>query len=277
MSTSPPPSTPDHLAWLVDIRRFIRTAAGKKVRILELRHEDDDEILSAWATHFRNHYCSDDQIDDLRRGTKLSRGEYLRKIKFPDPNEAPGPSIRAGDFGEVLVADYLEFALGFWIPRTRYDNKTIRNESTKGSDIIGFKLLDPGRDDPADTLAIFEAKAKFTGKKSNGRLQAAVDGSAKDEVRKAESLNAIKQRSLDRERPADVLVVERFQNVEDRPHREAYGAVALVSTHLFDSGEIKSTDTSSHPSPDGLTLIVIRGPDLMPLVHELYRRAADEA
>ncbi len=244
---------------------------------MELKHAKDDTVLSSWAKHFRNQYCSDDQIDNLRKGTNLSRTEYLQAIKFPDKSSAPGPSIRAGDFGEVLVADYLEFALAYWLPRTRYINKTIRNESTKGTDIIGFKTVAPGRDDPKDSLALFETKASFTGDMPNGRLQAAVDGSSKDEIRKAESLNAIKQRFLDLGRSAEVQTVERFQNPEDRPYSEEYGAVALLSSSVFDKDDIGATNTAAHLHADRLTLIVIHGPDLMPLVHELYQRASDEA
>lgn len=247
------------------------------MRVMELRHANDDAILSAWAKHFRNQYCLDDQIDALCNGTSLSRADYLRTIKFPDQSAAPGPSIRAGDFGEVLVADYLEFALEYWLPRTRYDNKTVRNESTKGTDIIGFKIVAPGRDDPKDALALFEAKAQLSGDRPSARLQAAVDGSAKDEIRKAESLNAIKQRFLDRGRSADVQVVERFQNPEDRPYSEEYGAVALLSSSVFDKKDVAATTAAAHPHVSKLTLIVIHGPDMMPLVHELYRRAADEA
>jgi len=128
---------------------------------MELRHKDDGQVFSAWPKHFRNHYCDDGQIDALRNGTNFSRAEYLRKIKFPNPKEAPGPSIRSGDFGEILVADYVEFALDYWLPRTRYDHKAVRNESTKGSDVIGFKVVTPGSNDPNDALAIFEVKAQL--------------------------------------------------------------------------------------------------------------------
>jgi hypothetical protein len=55
-------------------------------------------------------------------------------LKFPDAHAAPGSSIRAGDFGEVLVADFVEYALNCRVPRTRYADTAIRNESTKGSD-----------------------------------------------------------------------------------------------------------------------------------------------
>jgi hypothetical protein len=275
--THPTTAVQGHLAWLVDTGKKLKTADGKPVHVMELKHANDDGVLSAWAKHFRNQYCRDDQLDELCSGTKLSQAEYLRKIKLPDENQPPGPSIRAGDFGEILIADYLEFSLAYWLPRTRYDNKAVRNESTKGTDIIGFKIVTPSRDNLKDALALFEAKAQFTGNAPTGRLQAAVDGSAKDEIRKAESLNAIKQRCLDRGSSAEVQTVERFQNPEDRPYSEEYGAVALLSTSVLDVKDIWATTTAAHPHSGSLTLIVIHGPDLMPLVHELYRRAADEA
>jgi hypothetical protein len=176
----------------------------------------------------------------------------------------------------VLVADYLEFTMQFWLPRTRYDHKTVRNESTKGTDIIGFKFVTDGNVDPKDTLALFEAKAQFTGKPSK-RLQDAVDDSAKDEMRRAESLNAIKQRLIDEGKVPQAAKVERFQDPADRPYVENYGAVALLSTPVFDALKIQATATSKHPGNSGLTLIVIHGNAMMALVHTLYKRAADEA
>lgn len=234
-------------------------------------------MLSEWAKHFRNHYCFDSEIDYWRRGIKCSRSEYLNNIKFPDPKAAPGPSIRSGDFGEVLVADFLEYLLGYWVPRTRYGDKTIRNESTKGSDIIGFHIVTDGKASSQDQLAIFEAKAQFSGKKPKAKLQEAVDGSAKDINRKAESLNAIKQRLHNRNEFDEAVKIERFQNEIDYPYKEVYGAVALFDSALFDGGTNTSTDCSTHPYSDRLTLLIFKGDQMMPLVHELYRRAADEA
>jgi len=163
------------------------------------------------------------------------------------------------------------------VPRTRYGDKSIRNESTKGSDIIGFHIVEDGKFSSKDKLAIFEAKAQFSGKKAKARLQDAVDGSAKDIARKAESLNAIKQRLHGRNEFNDAEKVERFQNEVDYPYKEVYGAVALFENTLFDSGLISSTACSDHPNTSALKLIVLRGDQMMSLVHELYRRAADEA
>ncbi|MBN2286078.1 MAG: DUF1837 domain-containing protein [Tissierellales bacterium] len=267
----------EHTKWLVETKRRLKTTDGKEVSVWEFRHAKDEAVLSAWARHFRNHYCFDTDIDYMCKGYGCSRADYLNNIKFPDPKDAPGPSIRAGDFGEIMVADYLEYLLGYWVPRTRYGDKTVRNESAKGSDIIGFHIVKDGNYSKKDILAIFEAKTQFSGRKAKSRLQNAVDDSAKDVTRKGESLNAIKQRLYYQNQPDNADKIDRFQNDVDNPYKEVYGAVALFDSQLFDSSLVSSTNSSSHPYSDGLVLLVIKGDQMMKLVHDLYRRAADEA
>jgi hypothetical protein len=270
------PWTNKHLEWLKDTGERLTTADGKTIEVWEFRHQNDDKIFSAWAKHFRNHYCYDSEIDALRHGTGLSRSEYLLNYIFPDVAAPPGPSIRAGDFGEILVADYLEYLLKYWVPRFRYDEKAIRNESTKGVDILGFKIVSEA-ESTDDTLAAFEAKAKLTGKAEN-KLQNAVVDSAKDfNIRKAESLNALKRRFIRSRENEKTKIIQRFQNKADHPYRELSGAAAIFSINTFESKLIASTDTSIHPNNTSLVLLVIKGNDLMNLVHELYGRAADEA
>jgi hypothetical protein len=268
--------TPSHIKWLIDTGIRLETAEGKDIEVWELRHKTNNPLLSEWAAHFRNQYCSDTQIDILREGTGMSRTEYLTNIKFPDKSTAPGPSIRSGDFGEILIADYLEFICNYWIPRSRYDDRTIRNESDKGSDIIGFKIMNSEEFSQNDEMMIFEVKAIFSDTIEN-RLQDAVNDSNKDEVRKGESLNAIKQRYLDKDKMENVKKIARFQNILDNPFIEKSGAAAVLEKSVFDKTKFEDTKTSFHYNHNSLSLIVIRGENMMPLVHELYKRAADEA
>lgn len=253
------------------------TSCGRDVEIWELRHGSDEAVLSAWAAHFRRHYCLDEHIDNLRAGPNLSRAHYLEQIKFPDAATSPGPSIRSGDFAEILVADYLEFVLNHWVPRTRYSDKTNRNESTKGSDVMGFKLTRANRSSPTDTMFIIESKAKLAGSAARGRLQDAIKDSAKDPRRKAESLNAIKQRLIAQGKMIEAQRIDRFQNPVDHPYVERYGAAAVLATPLLDLDDIALATTTAHPHADALMLIVIHGESLMQLVHALYDRAANEA
>ncbi len=267
-----------HLEWLNDTEEALTTEDGKVVKIYELNHNQDDAIMSSWAKHFRNHYCKDYEIDDLRRGFGLTRCEYLKQIKFPDQSERPGPSVRSADFGEVLVADYLEFRLNFTVPRTRYGNKANKNESPKGVDVIGFKMQGDNHS-PTDELATYEVKCALVGN-STTTLQRAINDSSKDfNLRKAESLNAIKQRLRvsPQENVAVIKLVERFQNKADRPYREISGAGAVHATNTFRENVITNANCSEHPNQGNISLIVISGDNLMRLANELYWRAADEA
>lgn len=279
------PWTSEHLQWLVDTGETCTTVDGRTVEIWEFRHTPDDDILSAWAKHFRNHYCRDTEIDDLIAGTTFAtspspRSEYLLNIKFPDSTAPPGPSTRSGDFGEILIADYVEYVLGYWVPRTRFCDRVNRNDPTKGVDVIGLRVLEDGKTSPQDSLLLFESKCTLSDNPPSGtnRLQNAVDDSCKDyRVRKAESLNAIKQWFKIRGQKDLAMRIQRFQNDEDRPYLELSGAAALLSPSAYDTDVLRTTDTSAHPNKNQLILLVIRGDAMMTLVNELYRRSADEA
>lgn len=276
-----------HTDWLVDAGYQQTTVDGKYVEIWEFQHKNEEEVLSKWAKHFRNHYCLDEDIDFLRG--KDTRKDYLTKIKFPSKTSRLGPGIRAGDFGEILVADYLQYHLEYWVPRVRWSSKFIRDESPKGSDVIGFKFHEEDSEaSPKDVLFVFESKTKFSKSKDN-RLQDAINDSAKDHIRIDESLNFIKQKLFEKKNINQAQKIERFQSPVDMPYVETYGAAAIISNEYFDVNELASADCKNipksskskgswpHPHRDSLVLLVIKGPNMMELVHDLYRRAADEA
>jgi len=266
---------PAHVAWLEDTGEVIETADSREAEIWILKHWDNPAILSAWATHFRQHYCRDEDLPDLVMDTGLTNSDFLTQIKFPDAAQAPGPSTRAGDFGEILVADFIEYVLGYWCPRHgRYEERENRNVPSNGTDVIGFMFADkePSLD---DELLVIEAKAGFRPTKDN-RLQQAIDDSGKDLVREAMSLSTIKQRLLKINRD-EALRVGRFQNASDRPFKRTNAAVAILDDDIFKEMALVEADASQHPNGDNLRLIIITGTSMMDLVHALYLRAANEA
>lgn len=272
------PWTDKHIRWFRNTGATQKTKDGKKVDIWEFNYDQEEqEIIVEWAKHFRNHYCLDTDIDNLRTGTGLSRSNYLIDLIFPDEKDGFGPSVRAGDFGEILVADFLQYLLDFWVPRTRYCDKTIRNETTKGCDVIAMKFHKDGKETPDDNLTIFEVKAQLTRIGKINGLQKAIEDSANDQMRKAESLNAIKQRFFATGKEEEGIKIARFQNPQDNPYRETFGAAGVFSTEIYDASTIEDCEVSMHPNQNKLMLLVFHGQDLMKLVHELYRRAAVEA
>jgi len=276
------PVVPTHIAWLQDTGRRAKTPDGREVPILEIRHLEEPAILSAWARHFREHYYLDEALDEARDGTGLSRKDFLLQFAFPHNQTAPGPSIRAGDFAEILVADYFEYVLNWRVPRTRYRAKAIPNESTKGTDFLAFGIspttdLASEKYSSDDVLMSVEVKAQFSGSKTKNRLQDAIDDSAKDQLRRAYTLNAMKQRlRLDKNNDG-VVMVRRFQNPVDHPFKNQYTATAVYCDSLYDESTAVNISVAAHPDHQNLDLLVLKGSQMMTLVHHLYEVAADEA
>jgi len=269
-----------HTAWLKKTRAIVQTADGVAIAVYELDIDHaDGPALSRWAKHFREHYCLDAEIDRLRKGTKKSRVQYLMDLVFPDKSEGFGPATRSGDFAEILIADLLESKLGFWTPRTRYADKLVRNESPKGTDVLGFKFdgVGPSKPSRKDTLISFESKAQLSGKKAKARLQDAVKDSAKDVYRISESLNAMKRRLIAREDNQGADRVERFQDGLEVPYIRMSGAAAIFCSSFYDAARVSKTDCTGHENVDNLMLVVAHAATLMAFVHALYERAANEA
>ncbi len=270
------PWTSEHLEWLNDTGDVITISTGESVPVFEFAYDiANEEIMSHWATHFRNHYCSDDEIEALKP-QGMSNAEYLLNLKFPDGAPGLGPSTRSGDFAEILVADYLTFLHDYYVPRTRYDRKIIGNESSKGSDVLGFKQKNK-KPSNKDELIIYEVKARLSENNARNTLQSAIDDSSKDEARLAESLNGAKQRLYDQKDFAGMGIVSRFQQNVDQPYKTKFGAAAVLTDSSCCIETLTEASTQEHISRTQLEMIVIRGPVLMSLVHSLYERAANEA
>ncbi len=275
---------PPHIAWLQDSGKTLATTAGQKIRVLEFAHVEDKTIISAWARHFREHYCLDKVLDEARAGTGLSRKQYLEQLVFPGKYAALGPSTRAGDFAEILVADYFEYVQDWHVPRTRYRLKASPNESAKGTDILAFQLTKKSNSNgkvlhsPQDVLMSVEVKAQFSGTKPKQKLQEAVEHSAKDyQFREALSLNAMKMRLQADGDLANVKLVERFQDLADRPYRSQYTAAAFHCTSNYEESAVSEVDVSTHPGRKNLSLLLVTGHTMMKLVNRLYEVAANEA
>lgn len=265
-----------YLKWINEASSSLTSSDGAIVKIFEFNHEEDEELLSSWAKHFRNHYCLDEDIDDDRMSMGLSRSEYLLNIKFPDCSVAPGPSTRAGDFGEILIADYLEYKLNYFVPRTRYENKNIKNESTKGIDVLGFKPINVERISEEDELLTFEVKCALQNTNNNTLAKALKDSKKDFDRRKAEALHAMRRRLKEKGKVDLMKIVERYQDQVARPYKEVSGAAAIHSNHNWSDEVVTTCIANDHPNPQKI-LIVVKGEKLMDLVHKLYERACNEA
>ncbi|WP_164520347.1 Hachiman antiphage defense system protein HamA [Specibacter cremeus] len=255
----------------------LASADGDAIEVWAIAVPEDAAVLSSWAAQFRQTYCLDEEIDELRDGTGLSRRDYLLQFVFPAENGGTGPATRSGDFAELLISDYVEHILGFWVPRWKYADKTNPNESIKGVDVVGFLLNDPTQPQPSDQLIAFEVKARLTPTGNGNRLQDAIKDSGLDYTRLGYTLNKAKRLLRTRGNPRGMKGVARFQNKADRPFELLFGAAAVLNDAIYNTDMIQASTAAGHPYQSDLQLLVIHGDDLMRLTHALYRRAADEA
>lgn len=269
-------AVPLYLRHLTQDTVRLSSTDGTPIEVWTLTIPDEKDTLSEWARHFRQSYCPDEEIDDLREGTGLSRTDYLLSLVFPSKDEL-GPSVRAGDFAELLVTDFVEHILGYWTPRLKYADKSNPNESMKGVDVVGFSCEDPSIPKTEDSMICFEVKARLSDGNYNEHLQEAIDHSGKDYGRLAYTLNKVKRLHRARGNDLGAKVVTRFQNIADRPYRLQFGAGAVLVESVYNTDEIQKSTTENHPYKSALQVLVIHGEDLMNLVHALYRRGADEA
>jgi len=263
---------PNHTYWFKKVEIDLKTIDGKSVNIVNFQYPQNYVEISNLASYIRNLYCKDEELDELRRATGLSRKEYLKQIKIPERG-----MIKSSDFSEILVADYIEYVLNYIVPRTKYDNKINKDTSPGGIDVIGFKITDISQIYKDDILITCEVKAALR-EKNVDILKESIKDSKKDlYIRKAESLNAIKQRCKDRREIDMVKIVERFQNITDNPYTEVTGATAVNSMEIWDDRIVIESTCEEHPNKNNIFLLIIRGNDFMDLVNNLYERICNEA
>lgn len=101
-----------------------------------LSYVRDDAILDDWALHIRKQYVPDGELEEDAALNKLTVEEYLRQYIIPQKGEPFGPTARSNDISEILFADLFEFILNYEVPRCKQHNRSGKNESEHGTDII---------------------------------------------------------------------------------------------------------------------------------------------
>ena len=255
----------------------ISNCEGKTIEVYELQLNLAPLSVQNWATHLRRHYCNDEDLEVLAPDCGMSKKEYLDTIVFPSL-ETPGPSIRSGDFAEILFLDFLEIKRGYVVARTRYDDKKNRDSSAFGSDIMGFKLRDKSAETYSsnDELIVMEVKSRASATKvlAASKLEDAVKDSLKDKKRIMESLNAVRKKARLQQDSEMDQYTRRFQNPVDNPYKSRYGAGTLQNKPSFSQEEWKKI--SIHEEGDFDCLVIVMYADkLMPFIHSLYTIAGD--
>lgn len=263
---------PRYMEYLKSNESII-TKEGKSVQVFHLKIKDDLEIFEEWAKQFRRNYCSDSELKEMTRIMNITPSEYLKKNKLPS-GIGLGLSTMSGDFGEILVADYLQFVEKYTVPRTRYKIRENKDNSTLGSDVLGYKIysLEP-KEDEVIVMEVKSSASNSPRSKDKEKLQEAIDHSNKDFKCFSTSIVAsyLKLRTTN---PEQANIVERFLNIVDKPFNVIYGAVAVHSNRSYDRAVIKEVVAKNHRSFHDLKLFVIYSDNLMDFIKNIYEKAS---
>lgn len=270
---------PDYMGSYVQ-QLPIRTNEGNLVELIEVHAPfDNNRLITEWARSFRLKYISDENLLESMEDTGLQSGiEFLQSVVYPKNKK-----FRNGDFGEIIVAEYLKYIEHFWVPtlKLRYSDKATSEESVKGSDVIAIRFeSDPSIASPDDLLCICEVK---TGSVSSARarLQEAVNDSDKDDLRLdvakrgSIGLNAVKLKLKREERAGNGDIysyhaIARFQNPIVHPYQTQYAAAAVVEQKRLNRETMKKIKVKESQHTDSLRIIAVGVTDIQKLIDALY-------
>ena len=201
-----------------------------------LSYVRDDAILDDWALHIRKQYVPDGELEEDAALNKLTVEEYLRQYIIPQKGEPFGPTARSNDISEILFADLFEFILNYEVPRCKQHNRSGKNESEHGTDIIAYRFFAEGKAPHKNDENYYRKKLRFMGKSTEA---------------------------------ADVA---RFQQKTEYPYRTSFVGAAISSLPAVEKKVIVGIMGADLELKTDQSVFYVHGADLMSLTHQVFER-----
>ena len=263
---------PLYINWIVD-EEGITFEDGKPLKCYKLSYENDEKVFDDWALHIRKHYIEYDELIEDSTITGLSIEDYLREYIIPQKQDKFGPTARSNDISEILFSDLFEFVLNYEVPRCKQYNRSGKNESEHGTDIIAYKFHNEEKTPTKeDELVAIEVKAKLSLKEICGVIQNAAADSTKDEYRVAHTLNYYRKKLRNMGKVEESRYIERFQQKAELPYKISYVGAAISSRPEIENKIIAGIKESDLQLKVNQSIYYVHGADLMNLAHQIYER-----
>ena len=184
---------PQYINWLIEETGVV-IKENTPIMCFNIDYNDDTEVLDDWALHIRRNYIDDNDLLDDSAINGMTVEQYLKEYVIPQKHEKLGPTARSGDIGEIIISDLLEFILEYSVPRYKMKNRSGKNNSQQGTDIIAYKFYkDDKTPNENDELVAAEVKATLT-MTDYAVLENAIEHSAKDAHRLARTVDHCRKR-----------------------------------------------------------------------------------
>lgn len=263
---------PQYINWIVKENGVV-FEDQQLLNCYRISYNIDNAVLDDWALHVRRHYVSDDELEEGAALNKLSVEEYLRQYIIPQKNESFGPTARSNDISEILFADLFEFVLNYEVPRCKQHNRSGKNESEHGTDIIAYKFFTKEKEpNKNDELVAIEVKAGLSSNDACKVIKDAVTDSKKDEHRVSHTLDYYRKKLRSMGKISESKEIARFQQKAEYPYQTSYVGAAISSLPSIEKQVIVGIKGADLELKTGQSVYYVHGAELMSLTHQVYER-----
>lgn len=263
---------PQYINWIVKENGVV-FEDQQPLNCYKLSYEIDDDILDDWALHIRRHYVPDDELKEDSALYRLTVEEYLRQYVIPQKGEPFGPAARSNDISEILFADLFEFVLNYEVPRCKQYNRSGKNESEHGTDVIAYRFYTERKEpNKNDELVAVEVKARLSSTEACATIKDSVADSKKDEHRFSHTLNYYRKKLRSMGKSAEAADVARFQQKTEYPYKISYVGAAVSSLPAVEKNVIIGVKGTDLELKTDQSVFYVHGTDLMALTHSVFER-----
>lgn len=262
---------PQYINWIVEETGIV-IKDKIPLKCYKIDYNENESILDDWALHIRRNYIDDVELQEDADDNEMTVEQYLHDYVIPQKGEDLGSTARSADITEILIADLLEFVHQYSVPRYKLKNRSGKNNSQQGTDVIAYryKNVDKTPSDK-DELIATEVKATLT-KTDYTPIESAIIDSRKDEHRLSRSINYCRKRLKELGKVAESEEVKRFLFKPDNNYCITYIAMGISSRENVDNVIELNISGEELEFKNNEKIFYIHGKKLMELAHNIYER-----
>ena len=262
---------PRYIDWIVEEKGIVINN-NIPIECYKIDYVDDESILDDWALHIRRNYIEDEQLKEDADVNAMTIEDYLHDIVIPQKGESLGATARSADITEILISDLLEFVYNYSVPRYKLKNRSGKNNSQQGTDVIAYKYInEDNTPNEKDELVAAEVKATLS-KTEYTPIKDAIIDSKKDEHRLARTVDYCRKRLKELGKIEESEKVKRFLFKPDNNYQIKYVAAGVSSRENVDDViELDFSDEDIKIRTNEM-IFYVHGKKLMDLAHNIYER-----
>lgn len=262
---------PQYINWLIE-ENEIKIKNNIPIKCYKINYEENEDILNDWALHIRRNYIEDEELRESASINEMPVEKYLYEYIIPQKHEHLGSAARSADITEILVADLLEFIFNYSVPRYKLINRSGKNNSQQGTDVIAYNYKNADKSpNNKDELIAAEVKARLSIEEYTP-LENAIKDSKKDQIRLARTIDYCRKRLKELGKAQEAEEITRFLQKPDNNYKLIFAAVGISSYENVDKVIELSVSGEELEIKKDDKIFYIHGKDLMRLAHNIYER-----